>query len=267
LTNLTNLRIDRNDLTGAVPEELTNLTLLSTFRLYTNMLTDLPDVSGLDSLTDLRIQDNRFTFEDIEPNIGIPGFIYSPQDSVGEEQSTTLSEGESITFSVDVGGAANQYQWMKNEADITGAQSADLHFTSVSLSDDGTYICKITNTIAPALTLYSRPAVLTVQSTDVADDAGTIPERFGLYQNYPNPFNPVTSIAYDLPETSRVLLDVYDLQGRRVVRLEDGIKKAGRHSVKWSADDDSGRPVPSGIYICRIQAGEFQQSRKVVLSK
>jgi Leucine-rich repeat (LRR) protein len=61
--------------------------------LHDNQFTDLPDLSPDTALTDLEIQNNQFTFEDIEPNIGLFNFIYSPLDSIGEEQDTTIDQG------------------------------------------------------------------------------------------------------------------------------------------------------------------------------
>jgi hypothetical protein len=65
-------------------------------------------------LGELSIQNNQFTFEDIEPNVGILSFSYSPQDSVGIKLDTTIMQGSNFTCSVSLGGSANQYQWTKN---------------------------------------------------------------------------------------------------------------------------------------------------------
>ena len=93
-----------------------------------------------------------------------------------------------------------------------------------------------------------------------------IPERFLLSQNYPNPFNPVTTIAFSLPHVSPVRLEIYDVSGRKVRTLAAGHYSAGSHTLQWDGTDDAGRPVPSGVYWCRLQAGKgFVQSRKMVL--
>jgi hypothetical protein len=89
-----------------------------------------------------------------------------------------------------------------------------------------------------------------------------IPEHFALHQNYPNPFNPITKIRYSLPEISYVKLTIYDLTGRLVKTLVNETQQAGEKSVVWNARD-----VASGIYIYRIQSGEFTQTRKMVLLK
>ena len=97
--------------------------------------------------------------------------------------------------------------------------------------------------------------------TDVAD--GTIsglPEMFELEQNYPNPFNPQTTIRFNLPLQAHVDLAIYDITGRLVAQLYDGNQDAGSHEVVWNA---AGRA--SGMYLVRIQAGEYQVTRKMLL--
>lgn len=89
-----------------------------------------------------------------------------------------------------------------------------------------------------------------------------IPTRFGLDQNYPNPFNPATSIAFQLPENSRVTLEVYDVIGQRVATLVDDNLNAGYHEVSFD-----GTRLASGVYVYRMQAGDFVQTRKLMLIK
>ncbi|RMG67629.1 MAG: T9SS C-terminal target domain-containing protein, partial [Calditrichaeota bacterium] len=91
------------------------------------------------------------------------------------------------------------------------------------------------------------------------------PPEFQLFSNYPNPFNPETTIRFQLPGASRVVLRIYDLLGRRIATLFQGQLPAGVHQVKWDGRDRFGRPVPSGVYITHLQAGNLQRSRKMVL--
>ena len=94
-----------------------------------------------------------------------------------------------------------------------------------------------------------------------------LPTEFALEGNYPNPFNPTTTIQFDVPESSGVRLEVYDMMGRRVATLVDGSYSAGRHQVQWNATNDAGERVASGIYIYRMQAGEFESVNKMILMK
>lgn len=97
--------------------------------------------------------------------------------------------------------------------------------------------------------------------------ATQVPEHFNLLQNYPNPFNPETTIEYQLPQAGRVSLKIYDMMGREVRALVQGEQPAGYHRVQWDGRDEGGRKLNSGVYLYRIQAGSFVQTRKVVLLK
>ena len=94
-----------------------------------------------------------------------------------------------------------------------------------------------------------------------------IPTAFTLHQNLPNPFNPVTTLRYDLPSDALVTLKVFDMLGREIIQLVNTNQKAGFRSVRWDATDSIGRPVSAGVYLYQIQAGEFVQTRKMVLLK
>jgi Secretion system C-terminal sorting domain len=89
-----------------------------------------------------------------------------------------------------------------------------------------------------------------------------IPAEHMLYSNYPNPFNPSTGIRFDLPAASQVRLTVYDLSGREIEVLVNGMLEAGQYDVKWNAEN-----YPSGVYIYKIDAGSYTASRKMVLLK
>jgi hypothetical protein len=88
------------------------------------------------------------------------------------------------------------------------------------------------------------------------------PGEFRLEQNYPNPFNPSTTIRFQVPHASNVSLVIYNALGQKVATLFQGEKAAGIFSVKFSASD-----LGSGVYFCRLQAGELVQTKKVLLVK
>jgi hypothetical protein len=85
--------------------------------------------------------------------------------------------------------------------------------------------------------------------------------------NYPNPFNPTTEISFNLPVMSNVRLDVYNIVGQKVTTLVDGPMQPGPHSVTWNGMSDSGEPIASGMYFYRLEAGNYSESRKMLLLK
>ena len=92
--------------------------------------------------------------------------------------------------------------------------------------------------------------------------AGTVPGEFTLAQNYPNPFNPTKQIMYGLPQQSRVRLTIYNVLGQEVATLVDEEQEAGSYQVRFDA-----RGLASGIYFYRLQAGEFVETKNLLLVK
>jgi hypothetical protein len=92
-------------------------------------------------------------------------------------------------------------------------------------------------------------------------DSDNIPLQFSLEPAYPNPFNNSATMKFVLPQESQTTLDIYDVLGRKVATLFDGIASEGEHLVTWRAGDDLG----SGIYFCRLQSSENQQTQKITL--
>ena len=100
-----------------------------------------------------------------------------------------------------------------------------------------------------------------------ASEGMGLPESYALSQNYPNPFNPQTIIRYDLPRTGIIQMFLYNLAGQKIRTLVDGERPAGSYSVTWDGRNDDGRSVASGVYLCRMVAGEFSAVRKLVLMR
>ena len=107
----------------------------------------------------------------------------------------------------------------------------------------------------------------TIEMTVLGIDDSVIPDEFALHQNYPNPFNPVTTIRYDIPMESRVLIQVFDIQGRLVKTLMNNIERPGKKSIRWDATNQIGEPVSAGMYLYLIQAEAFKETRKMLLLK
>lgn len=94
-------------------------------------------------------------------------------------------------------------------------------------------------------------------TTEIAGQDAKIPEKFVLHQNYPNPFNPVTHIRFGLAKTTNVKIAIFNILGQKVSTLLDAKKPAGQHVIKFD-----GSKFASGVYLYRIQAGEFLDVKK-----
>ncbi|HSG29079.1 MAG TPA: T9SS type A sorting domain-containing protein, partial [Candidatus Krumholzibacterium sp.] len=103
----------------------------------------------------------------------------------------------------------------------------------------------------------------TSSATTVPDPKDII--TFRLYQNAPNPFNPVTSIFFDVPRSSRVRISIFNVKGQLVRDLADRTYLQGRQNVTWDGRDGQGTVSSSGVYFCRMEAGDFVETRKIIL--
>jgi uncharacterized protein (DUF362 family) len=93
-------------------------------------------------------------------------------------------------------------------------------------------------------------------------DKTPLPGGIQLYQNYPNPFNPTTTIAFSVPKANYVRLTLHNIVGQEVETLVDGEVPAGQHTLRWTANN-----LASGVYFCRMQAGGFVETRKLIFQR
>jgi photosystem II stability/assembly factor-like uncharacterized protein len=154
------------------------------------------------------------------------------------------------------------------------ASFARYGYDAVMLSESGEYKYVHTqNDLATALNfgLVRRAAQLIIaagaeladvigRATEVERASNSQPKQFVLHQNYPNPFNPTTEIHFSIAKLSIVNLRIFDLLGREVATLVNEQRPVGDYSVKWEAGN-----LPSGVYFCRLQAGSYSETRKLVL--
>jgi len=116
------------------------------------------------------------------------------------------------------------------------------------------------------LGLHQQMAVVNNITTST-DNEIVAPEVFTLHQNYPNPFNPETSISYDLPEDSFVSVSVYDMRGTLIKTLVNDVQSSGYKTLKWNGTNDKGQKVSAGLYLYRIEAEGFTDTKKMALIK
>ena len=95
----------------------------------------------------------------------------------------------------------------------------------------------------------------------------TLPITYRLYNAYPNPFNPVTTLRYDLPKGQLVNITIFNMMGQVVNNLVSSHQTPGFKSIQWNATNNDGESVSAGVYIYKIQVGEFRQVKKMVLLK
>lgn len=101
----------------------------------------------------------------------------------------------------------------------------------------------------------------------VYNDAPQLPTKYSLSQNYPNPFNPTTEVQFTVPEKSNVDIIVYNMLGQKVRTLYEGQAQQGTYRVSWDGRNEAGQKMSSGSYIYRMIAGDFVQSKKMILLK
>lgn len=150
-----------------------------------------------------------------------------------------------------------------DDFDSPFVEASELSETEFELADlePGTYFWRVRAENRTGLSDWSETLSFTVTSTST-EPVDEIPNHFALNQNYPNPFNPSTRIEYSLPETTPVRIDVFSVTGSRVATLVNGTQSAGNHSIVFDAHN-----LASGIYIYRMQAGDFVETRKLTLVK
>ena len=105
------------------------------------------------------------------------------------------------------------------------------------------------------------------EASTLSNQAETVPVYFNAVQNFPNPFNPLTTLKYDLLEDSFVEITIYDMLGNVVNNLVNQNQMQGYKSVQWNATNNQGQPVSTGLYFYTIQAGDFIQTKKMLLLK
>lgn len=133
---------------------------------------------------------------------------------------------------------------------------------SYTFDSNGNLTSQLYQTWNGSTLVNNTQVIYIIQQVTGVIGARQLPIQFILSQNYPNPFNPTTQISYTLPKASTVTLTVYDILGQQRAMLVNEKQEAGEHSVSWNALN-----IPSGVYFYRIVAGNFVQTKKMVLMK
>jgi hypothetical protein len=118
-----------------------------------------------------------------------------------------------------------------------------------------------------AMSLSPQAASLTISNITGIDSDGetSAPASYRLLQNHPNPFNAGTLIKYEIPQAGPVSVKIYNLAGQETLELVNAVQQPGRYQINWNGRDSHGKTLPSGVYICRIQAGSFVQAQRMIM--
>ncbi|MCF8259303.1 MAG: T9SS type A sorting domain-containing protein [Melioribacteraceae bacterium] len=185
--------------------------------------------------------------------------------------------GDGITefYSLLSYGTTDSYRQAFKIIDITTGNTvfeqdnASYYFTYPAIWDiDGDNIleCSFARYDYPNFTNYTY-FVFNTGVVSSSQESVTGPINFSLKQNFPNPFNPSTTIQYNLPFSSSVNVTIYDINGRIIKRLFDGIKQQGSHQIEWNGKSDKNIEVSSGTYFYEIKTDKGQLIKKMQLIK
>ena len=147
----------------------------------------------------------------------------------------------------------------------------DTTYTVQNLTPGTTYFWKVLGKNIAGDSLWSRETnvfFISHDATSIQYPVSDNPKAFELYANYPNPFNPETTIEYNLPADKAVYsvkVKIYDALGRLITTLKNVQENPGIHSVKWNGKNSAGQNMPSGIYFCVVEAGQFKETKKMLL--
>ena len=207
-----------------------------------------------------RIESNASSLDPIRLPPVVPGNTNSPL-AVANSSKDSYSVNELVLLdgsqSADPKGGSLTYKWAENASSLGSLVTLNRVFPA------GYHLVRLTVTNSLG---YSSEADVAFSvglgATHVSRGEAPVPGQFMLYQNYPNPFNPSTTIRYGLPNRSHVALTVFNSLGQRVAVLQNGEQEAGYHEVKFDASG-----LSSGVYFYRLRAGDFVETKRLLVMK
>ena len=199
---------------------------------------------------------------DIYANIYIIGEVYENEEFlVVFDNAPGVDENQWISVFYLAASATEYLEWHYTGAVTSGTQifsGLQQGNYEIRIFQDGYYS-------QVGVYLFS---VIDSTSTDIGYNVNDfIKDDFKYYQPYPNPFNPVINIQYDLNKDALLNITIYDMLGRQVKTLKNGLQTSGNKIIQWNATNDQGKLVPAGVYLYSIEAGEFRQTKKMILLK
>jgi endonuclease I len=193
----------------------------------------------------------------------VPPVANAGEDQVAIENDTVILDG---TASSDFENDNLSYAWSAPQGiELDDSTRSMPTFVAPEVEDSVSYVISL---IVSDGELESAPdTVMVTVLNSLGLTSNLTPEKFILYQPYPNPFNPTTTIEYDLPNSGRVDLAIYDVLGKRIHTLVFGNQQAGFKSVVWDATNDFGQPVSAGLYFYTLKTKAGTITQKMLLLK
>lgn len=210
------------------------------------------------------------------------GYTYgSPKKIYTYYGSPNFSPGPSITFNPAVGLCISWMKPISDSTEIYFTYSTDfgnsfdstvvitaggrlLSVNSLCVSDSG-YVYSVCTKENPPRVVLNRAQLPILSAIEPANLS--LNSSFELFQNYPNPFNSATTIKFRLEKTADIKLDIFDITGKHIKRILNGVRHSGRHTVVWQGDNDNDQSVSSGIYFCTLKSKGYQSIIKLLLIK
>ena len=258
IENTTTLDLYANGLTGVIPPAIGNLVNLEGLYLASNQLSgEIPSAIGnLVNLNDLYLSYNQLSGE-------IPSEIGNLVNLIDLYLSYNQLSGE---IPSEIGNLVNLIDFYLSSNQLSGEIPESICNIYPNLS----YFQVTHNQLCPPYPECIEDYVgyqdtSNCEQVSIIDE--TLPITYNLYNAYPNPFNPTTTLRYDLPEDNKVNITIHDMMGRVVNNLVSSQQNAGYKSIQWNATNNAGQPVSAGLYLYTIEAGEFRQTREMVLLK
>ena len=145
---------------------------------------------------------------------------------------------------------------------VVDSTVADTVLQLGTLDANTTYYWRVNASNEEGTSSFSNFESFKTEAASGVNEVDNIPSRFLLYQNFPNPFNPTTQITYSIPHSSYISLKVYNLLGKEIANLFEGYRNAGSYKITFNAAG-----LASGVYLYRLKAGNFMETKKLVLLK
>jgi hypothetical protein len=241
--------------------------------IYT-LLENSPCIDAGTADTDSNGVNEITSYYGIAPDMG--AFEYSLPDPPSPPAPLGLEyeiQGSSVVLTWDTDDSTTiMYYSVEKSLNLSFTSDVEIHyalsnnFIDTDVEENTEYFYRISY-YAGQWSDYSDIIAVVFNAVMDVIEADNIPSTYSIHQNYPNPFNPMTTINFELPIKEFVNIRIYDLMGRNIRSLINMVQDAGYRSVQWNATNDLGQPVTAGMYIYTIQAGDFRQTKKMLLLK